>query len=78
MEYKKTIIFLIVAIFIFSITAVSASDINDTAINSDDTSQIELTTSNEADNLMTSEENTTLAYTFFYIIFPITIIIISI
>ncbi len=52
-----------VAIFIFSITAVSASDMNDTAINSDDTSQMELSTINEADNLMTSEENITLAYT---------------
>ncbi len=47
MKYKKTIIFLMVAIFIFSITAVSASDMNDTAIYSEDTSQIGLSTSNE-------------------------------
>ena len=65
MEYKKTIIFLMVAIFIFSITAVSANGMNDTAINSDDTSQIELTTSNEmdVDNLKLSEKNATIAYT---------------
>ena len=63
MKYKKTIIFLIVAIFIFSITAVSASDMNDTAIDSDDTSQMELSTINEADNLKTREENTTLTCT---------------
>ena len=62
MKYRKTIIFLIVAIFIFSITAVSASDMNDTAINSDDTSQMGLTASNNVDNLKLSEENTTPVY----------------
>lgn len=44
MEYRKTIIILMVAIFIFSITAVSASDMNDTAIDNDNTNQIELST----------------------------------
>ena len=52
------------AIFIFSFTTVSASDMNDTAIDSDDTSQMELSASNEmdADNLKLSEENTTITY----------------
>lgn len=65
MECRKTIIFLMFAIFIFSFTTVSASDMNDTAIDSDDTSQMGLSASNEmdADNLKTSEENTTLTYT---------------
>ena len=47
MEYRKTIIFLIFAIFIFSFTAISASDMNDTVINSDDTSQIGLSAIND-------------------------------
>ena len=63
MGYKKTIIFLMFTIFIFSITVVSASDMNDTAINSDDTSQMELSASSNLDNLKSSEENITLAYT---------------
>ncbi len=48
--------------FIFSITTVSASDMNNTAINGDDTTQMELSTSNEmdVDNLKSNEENTTL------------------
>ncbi len=63
MKYRKTIIFLIFAIFIFSFTAVSASDMNDTAIDSDDISQTELSASSNLDNLKSSEENITLAYT---------------
>jgi predicted outer membrane repeat protein len=60
MEWRKTIIFLMIAIFLFSIAAVSASDVDDMEIASEDANQIELSASNEmnVDNLKTSEENT--------------------
>jgi len=59
MECRKTIIFLMIAIFIFSIASVSASDVNDTVIAFEDTSQNELSDCNEivTDNLKASEEN---------------------
>ena len=49
-----------IAIFLFSIAAVSASDVDDMEIASEDANQIELSASNEmnVDNLKTSEENT--------------------
>ena len=60
MKWRKTIIFLMIAIFLFSIAAVSASDVDDMEIASEDANQIELSASNEmnVDNLKTSEENT--------------------
>ena len=60
MEWRKTIILLMIAIFLFSIAAVSASDADDMEITSEDANQIELSASNEmnVDNLKTSEENT--------------------
>ena len=60
MEWRKTIILLMIAIFLFSIAAVSASDVDDMEIASEDANQIELSASNEmnVDNLKTSEENT--------------------
>ena len=60
MKWRKTIIFLMIAIFLFSIAAVSASDADDMEITSEDANQIELSASNEmnVDNLKTSEENT--------------------
>ena len=60
MEWRKTIIFLMIAIFLFSIAAVSASDVDDMEIASEDANQIELSANNEmnVDNLKTSEENT--------------------
>lgn len=59
MECRKTIIFLMITIFLFSIASVSASDVNDTVIAFEDTSQNELSDCNESvtDNLKASEEN---------------------
>ena len=63
MEYKKTKIFLMIAIFLFSIATVSAGDVNDTVIAIEDTSQNDLSAGNEIseDNLKASEENTALS-----------------
>jgi predicted outer membrane repeat protein len=47
MEYKKSMIIIILAIFLFSIASVCASDTNDTAIASEDTTAIELSQSDE-------------------------------
>ena len=57
MKYKKSIIVVLLAIFLFSITSVCASEI-DTPIASEDTSQMELSDSNKniEDNSQTSEE----------------------
>ena len=57
MKYKKSIIVLLLAIFLFSITTVCASEI-DTPIASEDTNQIELSVNDEMsmDNRQTSEE----------------------
>ncbi len=58
MEYKKTIILLILAIFLVSITGVCASEIDDT-IASDDTNAIELSSDNDIseDYLQLAQEN---------------------
>ena len=58
MEYKKTIILLILAIFLVSLSGVCASEIDDT-IASDDTDAIALSTDNDIakDNLQTTQEN---------------------
>ena len=65
MKFKKIMFVGILLLAIFAIGAVSASDVNDTAIANEDTSQIELSTSNEIteDNLQTSEENDELTLT---------------
>ena len=64
MNYKKSIIIIILAIFLISIAAVSASDVNDTAIASEDTGEIDLSTNNvETDDLKTSPEDTPLTQT---------------
>ena len=65
MDYKKSIIILIMAIFLFSITSVCASDVNDTVMAGEDTSQMILSAGNEidVDNLKTGEENNILAQT---------------
>ena len=64
MDYKKSIIVLLLAIFLFSITGVCASEI-DTPIASDDTNQIKLSDSDKVieDNVQTSEKNSILAQT---------------
>jgi predicted outer membrane repeat protein len=46
MKYKKTIIILLFAIFLFNITSVCASDVNDTVIVSENNMQIESTQEN--------------------------------
>ena len=62
MKYKKIMIILVIAIFIFGAASVSASDMDDTAISSEDTGQMGLSASSEltADNLKTGAENNTL------------------
>ena len=42
MKYKKSIIVIMLAIFLISIAAVSASDVDDTPIASDDADEIDL------------------------------------
>ena len=65
MEYKKSMIILILTIFLFSIASVCASDVNDAAIVSEDTNQIEISSNNGIanDNLQTSEKNSILTQT---------------
>ena len=65
MKYKKSIIVIMLAIFIFSIAAVSASDVNDTVIASEDTGQMELSAGDEIteDNIQTNENILTQAST---------------
>ena len=64
MKYKKTIILLLLVVFLLSIAGVSASEIGDT-IASENANTIELSTDNDIieDNLQTSEENEALAST---------------
>ena len=61
MKYKKTIILLVLVVFLLSIAGVSASEIDNT-IASENANTIELSTDNDIeDNLQTSEENEALA-----------------
>ena len=62
MKYKKSAIMLALVIFLFAIATVSASDMDDNPLASEDTNQMDLSSNNEIteDNLKTSEENTTL------------------
>ena len=64
MEFKKSIIILIMAVFLVSIASVCAADANDTTIVSEDDG-IELTANNviSKDNLKTSEDNAVLVQT---------------
>ena len=57
MKFKKSMILIILSIFLLSIASVCASDVNDTVISSEDTVQMELSQNNEIseDNLQTSE-----------------------
>ena len=59
MKYTKIIIMLALTIFIFGAASVCAGDVNDTAISSGDTGQIDLSANNEMDtnNLQINEEN---------------------
>ena len=62
MKYKKIMFMLVLAVFLLSITCVSASEIDDT-LASEDTNTIGLSVDNDIieDNLQTSEENDELA-----------------
>ena len=62
MKYKKSILILILTIFLFTISAVNASDINDMLISSENADQAILSLNNEItdDNLQISKENSTL------------------
>ena len=64
MKYKKIMFMLVLAVFLLSITCVSASEIDDT-LASEDTNTIGLSVDNDIieDNLQTSEENDELALT---------------
>ena len=57
MEYKKTKIFLMIAIFLFSIATVSAGDANDTVIAIEDTDDLSAGNEIAVDNLKASEGN---------------------
>ena len=56
MEYKKSIIFLILTIFLFSIASVCASDVSDTVIAGEDTQAIEF---DQIDEISTTDESQT-------------------
>ena len=64
MKYKKIMFMLVLAVFLLSITCVSASEIDDT-LASEDTNTIGLSVDNDIieDNMQTSEENDELALT---------------
>ena len=63
MGYKKSLIMLVLVIFIFGVASVSASDVNDTIVAGEDTGQMELSAGDEmtVDNLQTSEGSNILA-----------------
>jgi len=56
MKYKKIMFMLVLAIFIFTVASVCASDMNDTVIASEDDSTIELSQADTGE-MMSSEEN---------------------
>ena len=55
-EIQKSIIVLVLAIFIFGASSVCASDVNDTVVASDDDSAVELSQA-DADNIISSDED---------------------
>jgi len=54
MKYKKSIIIIMLTIFIFAIASASASDVNETAIASEDTTAIELS---QSDDITVTDES---------------------
>ena len=62
MKYKKTMILLVLAIFIFGVASVCASDVNDTAIAREDDSIVELSQA-DADEIMLTDENELISQT---------------
>jgi len=65
MKYGKSILILMFVIFLFTISAVNAIDVNDTLVSSENADQTTLSLNNEItyDNLQISEENNTLTET---------------
>ena len=65
MKYRKSMIILVLAVFIFGAASVSASDVNDTIMAGEDTGQMALSVVDEmtVDNLQTGEESNILAQT---------------
>ena len=64
MKYKKSMIIILLAIFLISIASASASDANDTALSSEDTGQIELSGDEiTGDNIQANNEETASAKT---------------
>ena len=63
MRYEKSMIILLLAIFILAVATASASDVDDASLASGDTIQMGLSVNDEmsADNLQASEENDELA-----------------
>ena len=62
MKYKKTMILLVLAIFIFGVASVCASDVNDTVIAHEDDSIVELSQA-DADEIMLTDENELISQT---------------
>ena len=65
MKFKKSLPIICLIIFLFAIASVSASEVNDTAMASEDIGEMELSVSSdmETDNLKTSPEDTPLTQT---------------
>ncbi len=57
MEYKKSIILIILTIFLLSIAGVCASDVNDTLVTSEDNTEIELSQSDETDEISVTDDS---------------------
>lgn len=60
MEFKKSMILIILTVFLFAIAAASASDVNDMTLASEDAGQVELSSDIEIDedNLQANNDNT--------------------
>jgi len=56
MKYKKSIILIMLTIFLFAIAAASASDVNETVMANEDTGQMELSTNDETISSETGSE----------------------
>ncbi|WP_405322267.1 right-handed parallel beta-helix repeat-containing protein [Methanobrevibacter thaueri] len=63
MKYKKSIIVIILAVFLVSIAAASASDVNETVMASEDTGEIELAQDSEIDEMQSAQEDVSLVQT---------------
>ena len=57
MKYKKSLIIIILAIFLISIAGVCASDVDNTAITSEDNTEIELSQSDETDEISVTDDS---------------------